>query len=159
MINLATTTDSGLQVTGYTQANLVSLGQRVQAWNFGAKPVIVGTQLALVNVLPDDSNYRYSLDDSFARLGYIQDFAGFSVICLPQVADYSSPFKANLITNSYLFLISPSSQKLVKLLLEGSTITNTTQPFENSNLLTTTTIQKSWNQAVITNAVAGTISL
>jgi hypothetical protein len=66
MINLSTTTDSGLQVTGYTQANLVSLGQRVQAWNFGAKPVIVGTQLALVNVLPDDANYRYTLTDDYA---------------------------------------------------------------------------------------------
>jgi hypothetical protein len=158
-IALSSTADSGLQQTGFSQAKLVSLANRVEAWNQGAKPLIVGTQLALVNVLPDDSNYRYQLSDPFMTVGYVPTAFGYDVLKIPQVADYSSPFKANLISDSYLWLISPSSQKLLKLCLEGNTLSYSTGVYENSNLLQETVIQKAWGVAVGSNAICGIISI
>jgi hypothetical protein len=152
------TTTTGLYVSGFTSDALVDLAQRVTAWNFGNKAVIVGTQRALAQVLPDDVNYRYSLTDDYAKLGYMKQAFGYDLVALPQVADIATPFGAKL-SNSYLWVLSPSSQKLIKVCLEGNTLSNTTGPFDAANLTQSTTFWKAWGQAVCTNAVAGVISL
>lgn len=156
---LASTANTGLQVAGYTQAGLVSLAQRVQAWNQGAKPLFVGTQLALVNVLPDDANYRYTLNDEYMTLGYVRTAFGFDTMVLPQVADLTTPFGANVLSNSYIWVISPASQKILKLCMEGNTLSNTNQPFDNANLTQNTSMVKAWGVGVATSAVCGIMSL
>lgn len=153
------TATTGLRIAGYTQAGLVGLAQRVSSWNGGAKPVIAGTQLALVNVLPDDANYRYTLDDDYMKLGYVRTAFGYDVMVLPQVASIASPFAANVISDSYLWIISPASQKLFKLCLEGTTLSYTNQPFDNANLAQLTTMTKSWGVGLATSSVAGVITL
>jgi hypothetical protein len=158
MAAVSQTTTTGLYVTGYTQAYLVRLCQQVTAWNQGAKAVVVGTQLALVNVLPDDANYRYTLNDEYMTLGYVRTAFGYDVMALPQVADISTPFGTK-ISNSYIWVLSPSSQKIVKLCLEGNTLSNTTGPFDRANLSQETTMWKSWGTGVATNAVGGVIAI
>jgi len=83
MAALPSTATTGLQVSGYTQADLVRLCQQVTAWNGGAKAVVVGTQLALVNVLPDDANYRYELESDYVKIGYLRTAFGYDVMALP----------------------------------------------------------------------------
>jgi len=51
---LTTTTDAYMKVVGYSQDALIALGQRVSAWNGGAKVILAGTQRALQYVLPAD---------------------------------------------------------------------------------------------------------
>ena len=155
---LPSTATTGLQVSGYTQASLVRLAQQVTAWNGGAKAIVCGTQLALVNVLPDDANYRYFLESDFAKIGYVRTAFGLDVLALPQVADRTTPF-GTVLDNSNLYILSPSSQKLVKLVFEGSTLSNTTGTFANANLTQNATIWKSYGAAIATNAVAGIITL
>jgi len=158
MSNLSNTATTGLRIAGYSQQNLVRLCEQVTAWNFGAKPIVVGTATALLNVLPDDNNYRYSLNDSFVTLGYIPTINGYDVMRMPQVADIET-FGALKIANDRLWIISPASQKIVKVCLEGNTIANTTGVFENSDLSQTTTLMKSWTTGVATNATAAVITL
>lgn len=158
MAAVSNTATTGLRVAGYSQSSLVRLCQQVTAWNGGNKAVIIGTQLALLNVLPDDANYRYVLESDYVKLGYIKNFAGFDVMALPQVADMATPFGMAL-SDSYIWIVSPSSNKLVKLVLEGNTLSNTSAPFQNANLTQETTITKSWGSAIATNAVAGVITL
>lgn len=155
---LPNTATTGLRVAGYTQAALVSLLQRVTAWNGGSKAIVVGTQLALTNVLPDDANYRYTLNDEYVKLGYIKTAFGYDVMALPQVVDISTPW-GTVLSNDRIWVISPSSQKLLKLVLEGSTLSHTNQPYDYANLTQNTTIMKSWGIGVATNAVAGVITL
>jgi hypothetical protein len=107
MAALPTTATTGLQVAGFSQASLVRLCQQVSAWNQGSKAVICGTQLALVNVLPDDGNYRYTLNDEFFTLGYVKTAFGFDVLAFPQVADLTTPFGMRL-AGDRLWIISPS---------------------------------------------------
>src|SRR3990172_4350729 len=56
MGNLTSSGDAQLLYAGYSQENLITLAQKVTAWNGGSKAVIVGTPVALLSVLPSDAN-------------------------------------------------------------------------------------------------------
>lgn len=147
-----------LLISGYSQTTAVALAQRVTAFNQGQKAVFVGTQLAVQNVLPTNSNYRYMLDSEYVKLGYVQTAFGYDVMVLPQVADFTTPFKT-LLDDKKIYVLSPSSQKLVKLCIEGSLMSITDGVYDNANLTQSTTLKKMWQTAIATNAVAATIVL
>lgn len=153
--NVAST---GLRVAGYTQAEFVRLSQTVSAWNGGAKAIAVGTQAALANILPSNANYRYDIESDFVKVGYLRNFQGTDIMVLPQVADWETPWGLKL-SNSRIWIISPSSQKLVKVVLEGSTLSYTSDVYANANLTQTSTLVKSWGTAIATNSVAATITV
>lgn len=159
MANLPTSPVGGeLLISGYSQTTAVSLAQRVTAFNQGQKAVFVGTQLAVQNILPSNSNYRYTLDSEYVKLGYVQTAFGYDVMVLPQVADWTTPFKT-LLDDKKIYVLSPSSQKLVKLCIEGALMTVTDGVYDNANLTQNTTMKKMWQSAIATNAVAGVITL
>ena len=158
MGNVDSTATTGLLVAGYTQSDLVRLAEQVTVWNNGAKAIVMGTALALQNVLPDDANYRYFLNDPYVTLGYIQTLAGYDLMRLPQVADWTTPF-GRVLSDSTLWVVSPGAQKIVKLCMEGNTLSTTNQPFDNANLTQNTTMTKFWTAGIATNAVAGELTL
>jgi hypothetical protein len=114
--------------------------------------------LALTNVLPDDANYRYYLDSEYVKIGYIKTAFGYPVMALPQVADWNSPW-GRVISDNYIWILAPSSQKILKLVLEGSTMTNTDSVFQNANLIQKATMYKSWGVGICTNTTSATIAL
>lgn len=79
MSALSTTGDTKLQYAGYSQSDLITLAQKVGAWNGGAKPVVIGTPVALLSVLPSDANYRYTLESDYVRIGYINTMATYDI--------------------------------------------------------------------------------
>lgn len=151
------TADTGLQVTGYSQDELVGLIQRIGAWN-NSKPVILGTQRALVNVLPDDANYRYDVESDYVKIGYIRQAFGSDVMVMPQVANYATEFGVS-ISDSRLWIVSPARDKLVKLCLEGQMLSYVDQSFDNANLEQNATMQKAWKAGIATSSLAGQIVL
>lgn len=153
-----TPTDGELKFAGYSQESLIKLAQRVTAWNNGQKAVIVGTQLALQNVLPTDANYRYTLESDYVKIGYIPTAFGYDIMMLPQVADWKTNFKTFL-DDTRMYVISPSAGKPVKLCLEGSTISHTTGNFDAATLTQSTTLSKSWKAGVVASSIAGLITL
>lgn len=155
---LPSTATTGLQIAGYSQSGLTRLCEQVSAWNQGAKATIVGTRLALASVLPDDANYRYTLDSEYVKMGFIKNAFGFDVMMLPQVADFTTPWGLTL-ANDRLWVLSPSTQKLLKLAIEGNMLSNTTDTFQNADLTQTTTMWKNWAVGVATNATAGIMTL
>jgi hypothetical protein len=159
MTNLPTTPVNGqLKATGYDQSTLVDFAQKVTAYNGGNKAVIVGTQLALQNVLPADGNYRYDVQSDYVKVGYIRTAFGYDLMVLPQVADWKEPFKMAL-DNNRIYIVSPGSQKLIKLCIEGSTLSNVDGTFANANLTQNATIMKLWGTGVATNAIAALIEI
>ena len=159
MNDLPTTpADNKLHVTGW-DANEANRGaQTVTAFNNNSKAVFLGTPLALSNVLPKDANYRYLLDSEYATLGYVRNALGYDTMVLNQVADWKNPY-STVINDKKIYIISPASQKPVKLCFEGAAITNTMAARESANLTETTTISKSYGIAIATNAIAGVIDL
>lgn len=149
---------TGLRVAGYTQAEFSRLSQTVRAWNGGARPVAIGTQLALQNILPADANYRYDLQSEYVKMGYIRNFQQTDIMELPQVADWSTPFGLKL-ANNRVWIVSPSTDKIVKLVLEGSMLSYTDTPYQNANLLQNATLIKSYGVGIATASVGATIEL
>lgn len=159
MGSLPTTPVGGeLKATGYDQSTLIDFAQKVTAYNGGNKAVIVGTQLALQNVLPSDANYRYDLQSDYVKIGYVRTAFGYDLMVLPQVANWKEPFKM-AIDNNRIYIVSPGAQKLVKLCVEGSTLSNVDGTFANANLTQNATLMKFWGTGVATNAIAGLIEV
>ena len=155
---ISNTASTGLRVAGYSQAEFVRLSQTVQAYNGGAKPLAIGTQAALASILPADANYRYDLDSEYVKMGFIRNFQQTDVLMLPQVADWESPFGLKLADNR-IWIVSPSVNKLVKLVLEGSTQAYQSDVYQNADLTQNANLQKSWAAGIATNAIGATIEL
>jgi len=159
MAALPTTDANGrLKISGWSQDSFLELAERVSAWNGGQEAALVGTQRALQNVLPDDSNYRYTLDDHFVTLCFIKNAFGYNAYRLPQVADWETEFAVRL-ANDKLWIVSPTANKLVKVVLEGSTLSNTQGAFDSANLTQQATFYKMWAAGVATSSLAATIDL
>lgn len=159
MSELPTTPEDGkLKIEGWDETEAIRVAQTVTAFNRGAKAVFMGTTLALRNILPKDANYRYMLDSEYVTLGYIRNAFGYDTMIMPQIADWKEPYKTVLDDNK-IYIISPGSQKIVKLCLEGASRTNTMNAYQNADLTETTTINKSWGIGISTNAIAGVIEL
>jgi len=150
--------DGNLKVAGWSKPEALRLAQTVTAYNGGAKAIFLGTATALAAILPDDANYRYEIDSEFVKVGYVRTAFGYDTMVLPQIADYRNPYKLS-IRDDVIYVISPSTQKLVKLCYEGSSTTNSITAFQTANLTESTTINKSYGVAIATNAIAGEITL
>lgn len=159
MSELPTTpADARLNVTGWDESEAIRLASTVTAFNNGAKAIFMGTPLALRNIMPKDANYRYTLDSEYVTLGYLRNAFGYDLMVMPQIADWRNPYKT-VLDDSKIYVISPSSQKPVKLCLEGASRTTTMNANENADLSETTTINKSWGVGIATNSIAGVITL
>ena len=154
----ATAGDGQLRVTGFTQDTAIALAQKVQAWNGGNKAVFVGTKLALSKILPASTNTRILLGDEYVRVGYLRDFFGISTVELEQIADYTKEFAMKL-DDKKIYVLSPGTDKIVKVFVEGSTLSNTESNYANANLQQTTTLYKSYGVGAFTSAIAGEITL
>jgi hypothetical protein len=104
------------------------------------------------------ANYRYDLQSEYVKLGYIRNFQNTDVMVLPQLADYATPFGLKL-SDAYVWIVSPSTNKLLKLVLEGSTLAYTDNTYQNANLTQNANLAKSWGVAVATNSIGATIVL
>ena len=147
-----------LAVTNYSEPSLMKLCQTVTAWNGNRKAVILGTPVALKAVLPTNANYRYLLEDDYVKLGHLQTFNGYDVIPMTQVANpYSStPYDLKL-DDTKIYVVSPASDKIVKIGVFGGSYSHTDGAYDNANKAVETTIEKAWNVATITNSVCGVV--
>lgn len=146
-----------LAVANYTENSLIKLCETVSAWNGGRKAVICGTPVALKAVLPTNNNFRYSLEDAYVKLGAIQQFNGYDVIPMAQIAKLGSTTYELKLDDTKIYVVSPASDKIVKIGLFGGTVTHTDGSYDNANKTIANTTEKAWNVAVITNSVAGVV--
>lgn len=159
MNNLPNSAGAGqLRISGFSQDTAIALAQKVQAWNGGAKPIFLGTKLALSKILPASTNARILLGDEYVKVGYMREFMGISTVELEQVADYTSEFAVKLADNR-IYVICPGTDKMVKVFIEGSTLSNVDGSYANANLQQTATLYKSYGVGAISSALAGVIEL
>ncbi len=132
---------------------LVQLAQRVQAYNMMAKPIIMGTASALMNVLPDSSlGGRLVIDGRDPVVSYVKDFYGFQLFELPQ-APTGKDFGLALDDNT-LFVIAPAVSKAVVGVM-STTLTNSNQFYENADISQNFTMRKGYDFQFIGAAYAG----
>ncbi len=150
---------TALTASSYTENTLISMCETVGAWNQGRKAVVLGTPVALKSVLPSSTDMRILLNDDYVRVGYLRNFNGYDVIMTPQVADYTSTAYGLKLKDNRLYVVSPASDKIVKVAVGGQTLSNTSGAYDKANLSMFGTVTKSWDVATATNSVAGVIKL
>lgn len=163
-VDAFTTTTTGLGtplvVTGYSEAALITLCERVGAYNAGQKPIIIGTPQALKAVLPTNANYRYFLDDEYVKLGHITTFNGIDVVPMEQVADLANGSAYGLkLPNDKIWVVSPAADKIMKLGVFGGTMSHTDAPYDKANKAINTTMEKAWSVDCVTSSICGVITL
>lgn len=155
--------NAGLAAASYPQAflesgnfnaqKLIALAQRVQAYNNGVKPIIMGTASALSHVLPDSTlGYRGTYGADGGSVNLLRDFYGFSLYELPQI-----PTGVNYglaLDDNTLFVVSPVGNKLV---VGGmsTTLTNSNQFYENADLTQNFTMRKLYSFEFVGSSFAG----
>jgi len=158
MAAVPSTASKNLIYTGWSQANGIELTDKVSTYNNGQKPVYVGTRAAVAKILPSDTNYRIQLDSPYVKVGYVQNFFGNDVVVLPQKANWKDPYQT-VLDDDKIYVMSPSAQKIVKLCIEGSTLSIGDDVYGNANLTQQTTMKKMWATGIATNSTFGCITL
>ena len=78
---------------------------------------------------------------------------------MAQVADpYASTPYALKLDNTKVYVVSPASDKIVKIGVFGGTVSHTDGNYDNANKMIETTVEKAWSVATVTNSVAGVVS-
>lgn len=148
---------AALKVSGvFDMAKLVKLCQTVQAYNFGMKPIIAGTALGLMKVLPDSAQgYRLNTNASDMNIQLIKNVYGYDFIELPPVASGDYKDYGLVLDDTKLVVLSPAADKLVKGVIEGATLTNSNDYYENADLTSNFTINKRYGFEFLSGAVSG----
>ena len=137
----------------WSAQSAIQLGQRLQAYNYGAKPVIMGTAAALSRVLPDQSaGYRMSVAGADGAVRIMKDFYGFELFELTQIPN-GKDF-GTMLDDDTLYFVSPSAGKVVKGVM-SNTLTNGNQYYDNADITSNFTTRKSWDFAFISEGYAG----
>lgn len=150
---------ASLQVGSYTENALINLCQTVTAWNQGRKAVIVGTAVALKAVIPSSTNSRILLADEYVTLGHLRTFNDYDVIEMPQIADMNSDTYGLKLKDNRIYVISPASDKIMKIAVGGETLSHTSESYDHANLSMFGTVNKAWEVAALTNSIAAQVKL
>lgn len=145
--------DPDLNVSGaFDMKTLVKMAEKIQVLNAGVRPVIVGSAVALMNVLPDSSlGYRVNVDGNGGAIQLIRNVMGYDVMRLePALASNGSL----ALPDNKIFVVSPAQDKLIKGIMSLA-LNNSNEFYDNADLTQNFTYRKGWNFIFATAASAG----
>lgn len=149
------TLTANFKENAYSETAFKKLAARVGAANGGAKAVAIGTELGLGTILPTNDYLKMGLGETYAKVGYLPVFKNVPLIALAQKIDWSSADYDFALDDSYIYMISPQTQKLVQVVFEGGTLSIADGQFANSNLTQKVSLHTRYAVALITNAKYG----
>jgi hypothetical protein len=131
----------------------IQLGQRLQAYNYGSKPVIMGTAAALSRVLPDQSaGYRMSVAGADGAVRIMKDFYGFELFELTQIPTGNN--FGTMLDDKTLYFVSPAAGKVIKAVMSNA-LTNGNNHYDNADITGNFTMRRAWDCAFISEGYAG----
>lgn len=137
----------------FSAQTAIKLAQRVQAYNYGVKPVFMGSAAALSKVLPDYSaGFRMDVAGADGVVRIMKDFYGFELIELTQIPSGNN--FGTLLDDNTLYVVSPATDKVVKGVM-SNTLTNGNQFYENSDITSNFTMRRLWQFAFVSAGYAG----
>lgn len=83
----------------------------------------------------------------------------YDVIPMAQIADFNSTTYGLKLADNRIYVVSPASDKIMKIAVGGETLSHTSGAYDKANLSMFGTITKAWDTAAITNSIAGEVKL
>lgn len=149
------TLTANFKENAYSETAFKKLAARVGAANGGAKAVAIGTELGLGTIMPTNDYLKMGLGETYSKIGYLPVFKNVPLIALAQKIDWSSADYDFALDDSYIYMISPQTQKLVQVVFEGGSLAIADGQFANSNLAQKVSLHKRWVVGLITNSKYG----
>lgn len=149
------TLTANFKENAYSETAFKKLAARVGAANGGAKAVAIGTELGLGTIMPTNDYLKMGLGETYSKIGYLPVFKNVPLIALAQKIDWSSADYDFALDDSYIYMISPKTQKLVQVVFEGGSLAIADGQFANSNLTQKVSLHKRWVVGLITNSKYG----
>ena len=153
------TLGANFKEASYTQTGFVQLAERVEAANGGARVIAFGTKTALSNVLPTNDYLKMQLGQEYKTLGYLRDFMNVDIMPIKQKVEWQTGNYGFELDNTRIYFIATNVQKLVKIAIEGDTLTFSDVAANTAKLMESQTLQKRWKVGLITNAKYGMMDL
>ena len=141
----------------FNPKSLITLCQRVEAYNNGVKPIIIGTTAALSNVTPDSSlGYRGTYGADGGVVNVMRDFYGYGLQEIPQLPTNASYGLA--LSDATLYVVSPVGNKLV---VGGmsTAMTNSNEFYDNADITQNFTYRKLYGFEFIGASFAGVYTI
>ena len=152
---------AGLKYEGaFDMERLIKMCQVVGAYNYNMKPIIAGTTVGLMKVLPDSAaGYRLNTPADGIKIDLIRTAYTYDFMVLPQVATGDFQNYSLALNDNTLFVLSPAADKLVRGVVEGSVLTHSNDFYDNANLTSNFTISKRYGFDYISGATAGSYTI
>ena len=136
----------------FDMKTLVKMAETVQVFNAGVRPVIAGSAVALMNVLPDSTlGFRGNYDANGGSIDLIKNVMGFDVLRLDNAAAKNGGL---VLPDNQIFVVSPTQDKLIKGVVSNA-LTNSNQFYDNADLTQNYTTRKNWEFVYASSAKAG----
>lgn len=136
----------------FDMKSLLKICERVQVYNSGVKPVICGSAVALMNVLPDSTlGFRGNYDANGGVIELFKNVYGYDVLKLDQAASKDGGL---VLPDNKIFIVSPAQDKLVKGVV-SNVLTNSNQFYDNADLTSNYTYRKNYAFEYASAAKAG----
>lgn len=149
---------AALKVTGYSADDAITLAQTVEAYNQGAKVSFIGTKKAIYQMLPDASKgYRMITDASAPQINIVRGVFDWDIIELPQVATGVNYGLA--LDDHKVYVMSTGADKVIKGVIEGTTLANSNDYYDNADLTSSATMTKRFNFSAVSNTCMGVITV
>ena len=149
---------TALKLGGYSAEDAITLAQTVEAYNNGAKVAFLGTKKAIYQMLPDTAKgYRMVTDATNPQIDIIRGIFDWDIIELPQVATGSNYGLA--LDDDKVYVMSVGAEKVIKGVIEGTTLTNSNDFYDTADLTSSATMNKRWGFAATSNTCMGVITI
>ena len=138
--------------SAYDEKAFQKLATRVTAANGGARAVAMGTDLALSTVLPSNEYLKMGLGEDYTKVGYLPVFKKVPLIGISQKIDWTSEDYGFALPDDYIYFISPGAPKLVKIVIEGGSLSFSDDYASNGNLTQVSSLHKRFGVGLVTNS-------
>jgi len=143
----------------FTQTAWTSLANRVKAANGGGRVFAWGTNAALSKVLPDSDYLKIGLGEAYNQVGYLPIYLNVPLLALEQKIDWSSADYSFALNDDEIFFINSNENKIIKIVVEGQSLSVQDTQFQNANLTMNNSVHKRWKVGIVTNSKFGILKV
>lgn len=150
-----------LALGSFTDANWTNISQRVSLANGNMPVYALGTIAALGAVIPSNDYLKMELGQEFADVGYLGKYKGTGLLRVPQVL---VPNTVNTtlqfgIDDNRIYFIALDADKPVKIVFEGSVLTNQEDSTQTADGQMIITVKNKYESRLASASVFGIIDI
>lgn len=157
------TLPAALKLGGFTDANWLTMSDRISAANANASIFVTGTRTALGSVVPSDDGLLYGISPEYVNAGYVGTYKGTNLMLMPNAIKkgtvHSSGTFEMLADDTRLYFLPLVSDRPVKIVMEGGSMQIESAPETMADRELVISVKHKYGVSVATSAWYGIMDL